>query len=510
MSDINGSISMSDSGQTSWQFCATPLSMRMDTDNLYKLSLSRDPRFDGLFFMCVKTTGIYCRPICPARKPNLENCFFVKSAAAAEEAGFRPCQRCRPETAPGSPPWMGTTTTVNKALRLLGNPGEAGPMPDLADKLGVGERHLRRLFNQQLGAPPKSLLQSERLRLARQMLADSSESISAIAFASGFNSIRRFNDAWLKVFGVPPKAWRQEMRARKNTKTGPGTTIVLGYRRPFYWHRMLAFLEKRAIPGVEKIEDGGYFRTVRFGGNSGWLRVKKAPAKDRLEIQLWFEDRQNLLPVIRRIRDMFDLDAVPRVYMKDLLRDPVLKQIISKQRLNRVPGCWDIFELAIRAIIGQQISLKGAQTILGRLVVKCGKETQSAPLNELTHLFPTPAEVLAADISDLGMPKQRLQTIRVMAEAFSGNAGFLGQGLDQAEARKRLLALPGVGDWTAEYILLRGLKFPDAFPASDLGLLKAAGETRPAVLAIRAEAWRPWRGYAALLLWNSLSNGAKK
>ena len=484
--------------------------MELSDANLYQLLLNRDPRFDGLFFIGVKTTGIYCRPVCPARKPKQENCVFVKSAAAAEEAGFRPCLRCRPETAPGSPPWMGTTTTVNKALRLLGNPTEAGPMPDLADKLGVGDRHLRRLFKEQLGAPPKSLLQTERLRLARQMLTDSSLSISDIAFASGFHSIRRFNDAWLNVFGISPKKWRAEMRTRKNVPAGPGTTILLGYRRPFYWDRMLAFLEKRAIPGVEKIANGTYFRTVRFGTNAGWLRVKKVPAKDQLEIQLWFEDRQNLLPVIRRIRDMFDLDAVPRMIAGDLRRDLALKTIMSGKHLNRVPGCWDVFELSMRAIIGQQISLKGAQTILGRLVAKCEIRAPELLHAGATHIFPSPAEVLAVDISDLGMPKKRLETIKTMTHAFADDPAFLNPGLEKEEARKRLLALPGIGDWTAEYILLRGLKFPDAFPASDLGLLKAAGETKPSDLAKRSHAWRPWRGYAALILWDSLSTGEKK
>jgi AraC family transcriptional regulator of adaptative response / DNA-3-methyladenine glycosylase II len=480
--------------------------MDMDRTACYRAISTRDARFDGRLFVGVRTTGIYCRPICPARTPKLENVSFYASAAAAQEAGLRPCLRCRPETSPDLAFWRGTSNTVSRALALI----EAGGLDEadvegLANRLGVGARQLRRLFHRHVGASPIAVAQTRRVLLAKQLIHETSLPMTEVALASGFNSVRRFNETFQQMFGRSPATLR---RIRDKTRREAGALSVrLAYRPPYDWEAMLSFLRARAIPGVEVVSDTIYRRTIALGGNSGVISV--APAdKNRVHVLVRFPDMAALPQIIARVRRVFDLAADPDMIGAHLALDPALAPLVAARPGLRVPGAWDGFELAVRAIFGQQITVPAATKLLGRLVEAHGVllPAASKDFEGLSHLFPSPARLAAVDIAALGMPKARAMAVTSLAQAISADPTIFSRGASLEQTIAKLRSLPGIGEWTAQYIAMRELREPDAFPAADIGLLRAmatgdCSRPSPAELLSRAEAWRPWRAYAALHLW---------
>ena len=479
--------------------------MDMDRTACYRAISTRDARFDGRLFVGVKTTGVYCRPICPARTPKFENTSFFPSAAAAQEAGFRPCLRCRPETSPDLAFWRGTTNTVSRALALI----EAGGLDEadvegLANRLGVGARQLRRLFRQHVGASPIAVAQTRRILLAKQLIHESSLPMAEVALASGFNSVRRFNETFLQMFGRAPATLRR-IRDKAKHKTG-ALSVHLTYRPPYDWDAMLSFLTARAIPGVESVSGNIYRRTILIGGECGVISVAPA-AKNRVNVSVRFPNMAALPQIIARVRRVFDLAADPDTIGAHLAFDPVLAPLVSARPGLRVPGAWDGFELAVRAIFGQQITVPAATKLLGRLVAAHGEPLPAATMDGegLSQLFPSPARLARTDLAALGMPTARALAVTSLAQAISADPMIFSRGASLEEAIAKLRSLPGIGEWTAQYIAMRELREPDAFPAADIGLLRAmAGDGRrpsPAELLSRAERWRPWRAYAALHLW---------
>jgi AraC family transcriptional regulator, regulatory protein of adaptative response / DNA-3-methyladenine glycosylase II len=480
--------------------------MDMDRTACYRALSTRDARFDGRLFVGVKTTGIYCRPICPARTPKFENVSFYPSAAAAQEAGFRPCLRCRPETSPDLAFWRGTTNTVSRALALI----EAGGLDEadvegLANRLGVGARQLRRLFRQHVGASPIAVAQTRRVLLAKQLIHETSLPMAEVALASGFNSVRRFNETFLHLFGRSPASLR---RIRDKTKREAGALSVrLAYRPPYDWDAMLSFLGARAIPGVETVSGDVYRRTIAIGDACGVISV--APAeKNRVNVSVRFPDMAALPAIIARVRRVFDLAADPDMIGAHLSLDPMLAPLVSARPGLRVPGAWDGFELAVRAIFGQQITVPAATRLLGRLVAAHGAllPATTKDVEGLGHLFPSPSRLASADLAVLGMPNARAMAVNSLAQAISADPTIFSRGASLEETVAKLRSLPGIGEWTAQYIAMRELREPDAFPAADIGLLRAMAAAdgqrpSPAELLSRAERWRPWRAYAALHLW---------
>jgi AraC family transcriptional regulator of adaptative response / DNA-3-methyladenine glycosylase II len=471
---------------------------------------ARDARFDGRLFVGITSTGIYCRPVCPARAARFENCRFFATAAAAQEASFRPCLRCRPETAPDAGAWRGTSNTVARGLALIaegGLDGEDASVEGIAERLGVGERQLRRLFQQHLGASPIAVAQTRRVLFAKQLLHETRLPMTDVALAAGFGSVRRFNETFQRLFHRPPSALRSKTgpptRAGASTLVAAGVTVRLRYRSPFDWAALVAHLEKRAIDGVEQVKDGVYRRTIRHDGATGLLTVAHVPAASSLAATVTLPDVHGLAAVVTRIRRMFDVDADVGIIGAHLARDPLLAPRIASRPGLRVPGGWDGFELAVRAVLGQQVTVQAARRLAGQLVRICGATSSAEP--DLPLAFPSPAEVARVDLGALGMPRARQRTLDAIARAALDDASLFARG-DSVEATvSRLRALPGVGEWTAQYIALRAAREPDAFPASDVGLLRGAarGGVRPSPqeLLARAERWRPWRAYAAQHLW---------
>lgn len=468
--------------------------VELDFETCWRASQSRDARFDGRFFIGVRSTGIYCRPVCPAPSPKRENVVFYPTAAAAADAGLRPCKRCRPELAPGTPEWVGGSALVMRALRLIddGYLDRAG-VPELARELCIGERQLRRLFAAHLGAPPGSLARTRRVQLARALVDQTALPMTEVAAASGFASLRQFNAAMRAAYGTPP---RQLRRAR----TAPADRLVLRlpYRPPLAWDELLAYLALRAIPGVERVDGRTYRRTVRVDGAP--VVVELEHAAPAVTLTLAAPSAESLGSIVENARRAFDLDADPAQVALVLGRDRTLRPLVERRPGLRVPGAWDGFELAVRAVLGQQVSVRGATTLAGRLVARFG-EPLGASENGLTHVFPHPETLADADVAAIGIPGARAETIRQLARAAFTGALRLGASAPFDETRAALVALPGIGPWTAEYVALRVLRDPDAYPAGDLGLRHAG-----ATLA-RAEAWRPWRAYAAVHLWTAGAEG---
>ena len=486
--------------------------MSLDHGALYRAFRARDARFDGRVFVGVRTTGVYCRPICPARTPRRENMTFFPSAAAAQEAGFRPCLRCRPETAPELAAWRGTSNTVARALPLieLGALDEAG-VDSLASRLGVGERQLRRLFRQHLGASPVAVAQTRRVLLAKQLLHETSLPMADVAMASGFGSIRRFNETFQHLFGRAPGALRRVGAAAARSPDGE-VSIRLAYRPPYDWPAMLAFLEARAIPGVEHVAEGVYRRTIEIGGRHGVIAVTPE-SQETVRVVVQLPALPALPAIVARVRRLFDLAADPCAIAAHLSEDALLAPLVAARPGLRVPGAWDPFETAVRAILGQQVSVPAAVSLSGRLVTRCGEPLGSGNGRPgvLTHVFPSPARVARADLSRLGVPGARAAAIASLAAALVERPRLLDAGRDLDEAVELLRSLRGIGDWTAQYIAMRALGEPDAFPAGDAGLVRAVSnqvgrQPTPAELVARAEAWRPWRAYAVLHLWTSLGS----
>jgi AraC family transcriptional regulator of adaptative response / DNA-3-methyladenine glycosylase II len=485
--------------------------MDMDHDACYRVISLRDPRFDGRLFTGVKTTGIYCRPICPARTPLSKNVIFYPTAAAAQEAGFRPCLRCRPETAPDLGAWRGSSNTVSRALGLieLGALDE-GDVDTLAGRLGVGERQLRRLFQQHLGASPVAVAQTRRVLLAKQLIHETRLPMAEIAFASGFGSIRRFNETFQALFRRPPSALRRS--AQTDISAGPRgeVCLLLRYQPPYDWGEMIGFLAARAISGVEHVTDGQWSRTIDIDGEQGIVSVRPAATGHALLATICFPKLTALPLIIARLRRVFDLAADPLSIGTHLARDPALANLVAARPGLRVPGAWDGFEQAVRAVLGQQITVSGARALAGKLVTAYGVPL-SEPAGGLTHVFPRPEVIAEADIAPIGMPCARATALSAVAAALIADPELFSGRRSLDEAVERLRAIKGIGEWTANYIALRQLRESDAFPSADIGLMQALADgtgRRPTAreLSERAEVWRPWRAYAAQHLW--ASNGS--
>jgi AraC family transcriptional regulator of adaptative response / DNA-3-methyladenine glycosylase II len=467
--------------------------------------LARDHRYDGRFFTCVKTTGIYCRPICPARPPKIENCSFVPTAAAAQQAGFRPCLRCRPESSPDLDAWRGTSAAVSRALKLIeGGALDDGDVAALAERLDIGERQLRRLFRQHIGAAPVTVAQTRRVLLARQLIHQTKLSMIDVALASGFGSVRRFNETFQSLYGRPPSELRRGVTDA--TSLSPETSLLLPYRAPYDWETMIRFLRHRSIEGVEVVTDDSYSRVIELGDAIGSITVTHAPRHSSLRVVVRFPKLNALPTIITRVRRMFDLSAEPRAIAKALSADPVLAPLVSARPGLRVPGGWDGFEIAVRAMLGQQITVRAATILAGRLVGEFGTAIpKSDDIPGLTHAFPGPDRFKADALARLGMPKARARAIAGVASAVRADARLFDPRRDLDEAIAHLCELAGIGEWSAQYIAMRALGETDAFLAGDVGVQRKLAlnghRPTPKELLARAEQWRPWRAYAVLHLW---------
>ena len=478
--------------------------MILNADQCYQAVLTRDSRFDGRFFVAVKTTRIYCRPICRVKTPLRKNCTFFTHEAEAEVAGFRPCKRCRPELAPGSSGLEVSSQLARTTASYINRDFLADhSLEGLARKLGVTDRQMRRVFHDEFGVSPIEYWQTQRLLLAKQLLTDSRLSVASVALASGFQSLRRFNVALKERYRMTPTELRK-MQKEQPPENSSEFSFRLSYRPPFDWERLLAFLSRRAIPQVEMIADGSYLRTVRLSRQgseyTGILKATHEPERRMISVRL----SDTLVPVcamvLERIRRLFDLRADPAAIAL------VLGFLAAKLPGLRVPGSFDGFELAVRAILGQQVSVAAARTMAGRLAVRFGTRI-SGPVPGLSYLFPQPERLAGAtvrEIGELGITGKRAETLIALAQAVSGGALLLEPGNRVEGTLRQLRKIPGIGEWTAQYIAMRALSWPDAFPHTDLGLRKALGENNPKKILELTEKWRPWRAYAALHLWSGL------
>lgn len=473
----------------------------------YNAYASRDPRFDGVFFIGVTSTGIYCRPVCPARTPKAANCRFFESAEAAEKAHFRPCLRCRPELAPGRAPVDGAQRIAGMIVQRIDEgmlDGGAG-LERIAEQFGWSSRQIRRILQQELGVSPIELLQTRRLLLAKQLLTETVLPVTEVAFASGFASLRRFNDAFGRRYGMPPTRLRKAARGTAAPESAAPITLQLSYRPPFDWAGLLDFLRARALRGVERVDGNAYLRTVRLGTHTGWVRVRHAPKQRALLVEFPHALTPVLPVLLGRLRHLFDLSARPDVIAAQLRRDARLSELVKRRPGLRVPGAFDGYELAVRAVLGQQVAVKAATTIAGRLVTAFGEPIET-PHEGLTHLTPTPARIAAAstdEIASLGVVQTRARSIIALAQEIEASTLLLDPGASPEATLAALVSLPGIGAWTAHYVAMRALRWPDAFPKEDLIVRKRLGGVTPARAEAMAEAWRPWRAYATLYLWGS-------
>lgn len=469
----------------------------LDPELCYRALSSRDERFDGRFFVAVKTTGIYCRPICPARTPRAESVTFWPSAAAAQAEGYRPCLRCRPESAPQLAAWRGTSSTVSRALGLLAEGAlDQEDVESLAQRLGVGGRQLRRLFQKHLGTTPIAVAQTRRVLFAKKLVHETALPMTEIAHAAGYGSLRRFNDAFRTLYGRPPSELRRHARVDDGA-----IRLSLGYVPPYDWSAMWQFFAARAIPSVERVSALEYARTIELRGVHGTIALSpSARGRHALDLTVRFPDVAALPAIVARVRRMFDLDADVRRIHAVLAQDAWLSQLVQQRPGLRVPGTWDPFELGVRAILGQQISVRAARALAATLVERHGARVDTGQ-PALERLFPSAAALVA---TELGMPNARRVTLSRFAQWVRDTPDALDVAASPEVTLDALRALPGIGAWTAQYVALRALRDPDAFPGTDLGLLRGAGRggaVTPSVLQARADAWRPWRAYAAQHLW---------
>lgn len=482
--------------------------MEHDARRLYKALTARDPRFDGLFFVGVTTTRIYCRPICPAKTPREANCRFFDTAHEAEQAGFRPCLRCRPELAPGSAPVDDAQRIAHQIVQRLeeGALDEGRGLEQIAGQFELSSRQIRRIVQKELGVSPIQLLLTRRLLLAKQLLTDTALPVTEVAFASGFSSLRRFNDAFSTRYRMPPTRLRkQAIEGDVAVTMSTTSTIQLAYRPPYDWGGVLAFLAARAVQGVEWVTPEAYARTVALGSAKGWIRVTRAPNRNALLLEFTHTLTPVLPALLYRVRALFDLDARPDVISAHLARDRRLVAAVKRNPGMRVPGAFNGFEACVRAVLGQQVTVKAATTIAGRFAAAFGMPIET-PLDGLTTLTPSAARVAGAEtgtIARLGIVTTRAASILALARAAHSGALSLDAGASHRPdaAIERLAALPGVGPWTSQYIAMRALRWPDAFPKEDIAVRNRLGGVSAAQAEALSQAWRPWRSYAVMHVW---------
>lgn len=481
--------------------------MTLDPHTCYRAMRSHDARFDGRFFVAVRSTRIYCRPVCTVRPPKRENCRFYPSAAAAESAGFRPCLRCRPELAPGNASVDATTRVAQAAASLIEDAAlEDSRLEAIARRLGITDRHLRRAFGAEFGVSPVEFAQTQRLLLAKRLLTDTRLPVTDVAFASGFGSVRRFNALFRERYRLQPKQLRRHAPERAGEDA---LNFELSYRPPYDWAALSAFLGARAIAGVEALEDGAYRRTARLRierkTHTGWIAVAPSRRKSALRVTVSASLAKALPPVLSRVKALMDLACNPEEVAR------ALGKLAEASPGTRVPGAFDGFEVAVRAILGQQVTVAAARTVAGRFAAEFGDPVDT-PFTSLTRVFPSAdkiSDVRPGSIAKLGMPEARARTVLALARAVADDGLALVPNADIEQTLERLRAIPGIGEWTAQYIAMRALAWPDAFPHADYGVLKAMGridssiDPRKALAA--SEAWRPWRAYAVMHLWQSLA-----
>lgn len=484
--------------------------VHVDFDRCYGAVQSRDARFDGWFITAVMTTGIYCRPSCPVRLPLARNVRFFPTAAAAQREGFRACKRCRPDASPGSPLWNVRGDVVARAMRLIsdGTVDREGVV-GLAARLGYTTRQLERLLQRDVGAGPLALARAQRVQTARVLIETTPMAFSDVAFAAGFTSIRQFNDTIRAACGSTPTALRHNARRRSGGEFAGGQTLSLrlAVRKPFAYQGVFGHLGASAVPGCEEVRDGAYRRTLRLPFGTGIVSL--TPHPDHVGCLLTLEDVRDLVAAIPRCRRLLDLDADPQAVIEALRADPDLRRVVERSGGQRIPGTVDPHEMAVRAVLGQQVSTAAARTHTRRLVAAYGT-TLSDPVGELTHVFPTVEQLAEIDPAHLAVPNARRRTVSDLVAAVSNGDVRLDPGADWQEARTQLSRIRGVGPWTAEIIAMRGLGDPDAFPAGDLGVRQAAGRlglpAGAAALTTRSNRWRPWRSYATQYLWSALDH----
>ena len=483
-----------------------------DSRAWYAAFKAKDARFDGRFFVGVSSTGIYCRPVCRAKLPKEENCAFYESAAAAEQAGYRPCLMCRPELAPGAAPIDATFALARNAARLFEeNCGSGRNMEAYVRRLGCSGRHLRRAFAAAFKVPPVQYLQTCRLLLAKSLLTDTDLSVTEVAMAAGFGSLRRFNDLFKTQYRLSPTGLRKQAAGGK--RSDGGITVMLGYRPPYEWRQVLGFLAGRAIAGVEAVNDDGYMRTVRCVTGEqksvyGWMRVGHRPRKNALAVTVSAALLPALPHVLARVRNLFDLHCYPDAVYERLSAMNAIRPGLCVPG-TRLPGCFDPFEMAARAVLGQRITVKAAGTLAGRLAKAHGTPVETG-VEGLTHTFPSARDIaalgdgIADHLGPLGITRARARTILSLAEKIADGELDFARCIQPEAEIKKLMAISGIGAWTAQYIGMRAMGWPDAFPHTDYGVKKALAPLSENEILKMAEAWRPWRGYATINLWNSL------
>jgi AraC family transcriptional regulator, regulatory protein of adaptative response / DNA-3-methyladenine glycosylase II len=484
------------------------MSETLDRATCYQAIQAKDARFDGRLFVGVKTTGIYCRPICPARTPQEQNCVFFSSAAAALQAGFRSCLRCRPELSPQLWSHVGTGVTVNRALQLIAVGAlDRDSVSTLAGRLGIGDRHLRQLFHQHLGTSPTVVAQTGRVLLAKQLITDTKLSMTEVAMAAGFGSIRRFNTVMQQCYDRPPSQLRRTKMMEPTAEpalASPTITLKLPFDPPYPWATTIAWLARRAITGMESIDGDGYHRLITLNGHQGTVKIRPDSELPCLLATISFPQLELLGQIVARLNRLFDLHANIGMIADHLRTDPVLIPAIDYRSGVRIPGCWDTFELSVRAILGQQVSVAAVTTLARRLVATYG-EPAIQPTPNLDRTFPSPVVLATADLTQIGVTKPRAKAISSLAAAIELDPALLQLDRGLEDTVERLCRLPGIGPWTAQYIAMRALGEPDAFPATDLALVRAMNKlgesTTKETLNARSQSWRPWRAYAAMYLW---------
>lgn len=475
----------------------------------YEIFKNRDRRFDGLIFVGITSTGIYCRPICPAPQAKFSNCKFYPSAVLAEQAGFRPCLRCKPERSPYSYNAEDISNLVHRATQKIEYAiTQDWTLEDLALDLEVSTRHLRRSFVEDLGVTPIKYLQSIRLLRAKQLLGDSDLSVTQVAFASGFKSLRRFNEAFKQQYNLTPSGTRRQSKTQEKELKHKTIHLKCGFRVPYDWDYIISYFHGRSAHAAEMVSDGVYYRTVQIGEHKGWFSVSLSEKDLHLSIHISYSLHPIVSEVIAKIKRQFDVHADPLRINAQLEKDPILKQSVSDNTGLRSPGSFDPFEMLVRVILGQRISVKAATTLMNRYVSTFG-EVFETPIPGLERISPLPGVVAKTDaskIASLGMPYKRAETIISVAKAFEQGRLDFTPGANIEELKLELEKIPGIGPWTIEYMLMRGISWPDAFPISDLGVQKALGTKSKKEITSTSNPWQPYRSYATHHLWKMLSS----